>query len=108
MTWLTRIIVALTVGMLILMVYSMLKEPHYIIEVLPENTATTTDGNGKQESKKTVNTETSHDNNEKPVTNIEQPKPKTVIPAIKNHKLTPEKPPTNAANSADTKKRAAD
>jgi hypothetical protein len=92
MTLLTYIIIALTISMLVLMVYPILKEPHYVIEVSTKNMATTIDNNRHDESKKTVNAKTSQNNNQKPVSDIEQPKPKTVIPAAEKHGLPPNQP----------------
>jgi len=107
MAWLTYIIITLTISMFVLMLYSILKEPHYTIDVTTKNVPTTTEDNRSDQSKKTINANSPNKNNENPKSNIEQPKPKAVIPITKKHELPPEKPPNNA-NAADAKSRTAD
>lgn len=92
--------------MLILMAYSILKEPRYTIEVMRKNVPTAIDDNRHDQSKETVSTENSKNNNKKPKSNIEQPKPKTVIPAGENHNKPP-KPLTNRSSGSAEKGSAA-
>jgi len=91
-TRLTYIITIFTISMFVLMVYTVLKEPHYTIEVISENVPTITNDSRKDNSEERINSDTSNKGNEKPESNIEQPKPKTVIPIAKKHEKPPNQP----------------